>query len=267
MNCRGTDAGNDRLAGRPRVPPPDRPAAGDDRRGETVEATSEIVGCLPKGWSVRGRIAQLSLDDFKAGEPINGVDAGVRMRGNTATLNVSDHADAFLMPVRFELVDGGGNVRDYAESALVPWRPEKLQAGPKLTVNGCYFDYRQGGLNAKACFLIGANWQDRLQYGFTWHNPNGLRVASDALKMASDGMRIVRPHYVMPGWMRITPEQVYGKALPGVYDRFELGPEISERHLRHRSPCDDLQLVGHRFQPNRLHPPAAPNGPHRELVG
>ena len=36
----------------------------------------------------------------------------------------------------------------------------------------------------------------------------------------------------MPGWMRTVPWQIYSQALPEVYDQFELGPEISERHLR-----------------------------------
>ena len=88
---------------------------------------------------------------------------------------ITDDADVFLRPVRFEIIDDKGRVRDYAESAVVPWRPEKLRAGPKLAVDGRYFDYRDGSLAAPACFLVGANWQDRVQYGFTWHNPNGLR--------------------------------------------------------------------------------------------
>ena len=54
----------------------------------------------------------------------------------------------------------------------------------------------------------------------------------DALKMAAGGMRIVRTHYMMPGWMRTVPWQIYAPAIPGIYDQFELGPEISERHLR-----------------------------------
>ena len=134
--------------------------------------------------------------------------------------------------MRFEIIDDRGRVRDYSESAVVPWRPEKLQAGPALAVDGRYFDYRDGDRTAKAGFLVGANWQDRVQYCFTWHNPNGLRVAGDALKMAAAGMRIVRTHYMLPGWMRTVPWQIYAAAVPGIYDQFELGPELSERHAR-----------------------------------
>ena len=45
-------------------------------------------------------------------------------------MKVSDTGDAFLLPVHFEIIDNRGRVRDYSESAVVPWRPEKLQAGP-----------------------------------------------------------------------------------------------------------------------------------------
>ena len=101
-----------------------------------------------------------------------------------------------------------------------------------MAVNGAYFDYRDGDRTAKACFLVGANWQDRVQYGFTWHNPNGLRLAEDARKMAAAGMRIVRSHYMLPGWMRTVPWQIYASAVPGTSRQFELGPELSERHAR-----------------------------------
>ena len=69
--------------------------------------------------------------------------------------------------------------------------------------------------------------------------------------MAAAGMRIVRPHYMMPGWMRTVPGQIYAQALPGVYDQFELGPELSERHLRaieaHVMIFNSLGIV---FQPS-----------------
>jgi hypothetical protein len=211
--------------------PIDLPLA-TSRRGETVEATCALVGRLPEGWRVRGRRAEVSLAAFTGGEPIGWLEADVAMRGTVATMKVSDTGDAFLLPVRFEIIDDQRRVRDYSQSAVVPWRPEKLRAGPILTVNGRYFDYCDGARTAKASFLVGANWQDRVQYAFTWHNPNGLRVAGDALKMAAAGMRIVRTHYMMPGWMRTFPGQIYAGTVPEVYDQFELGPELSERHLR-----------------------------------
>ena len=115
----------------------------------------------------------MSLDDFKAGKPIRWTDAAAELNGSTASMGITNDSDVFLMPVRFEIIDERGRVRDYAESAVVPWRPEKLRAGPKLAVDGRYLDYRDGSLAAPACFLVGANWQDRVQYGFTWHNPTG----------------------------------------------------------------------------------------------
>ena len=70
-------------------------------------------------------------------------------------MKVTDTGDAFLLPVRFGILDNQRRMRDYSESAVVPWRPEKLRAGPILTVNGRYFDYRDGARTAKAGFLVG----------------------------------------------------------------------------------------------------------------
>jgi hypothetical protein len=202
------------------------------RRGETVEASGQLAGQLPNGWRLRGRRAEVTLDQFKAGEPVRWLDADIEARPDRVAMKVTDQTDAFLLPIRFEIRDEQGRVRDLVESAVVPWRPERLTIGPRLTVDGHYFDYRVGSQTASASFLVGANWQDRVQYGFTWHNPNGLRVARDARQMAADGLRIMRTHYMLPGWMRTVPGQIYASALPGVYDPFELGPEMSERHLR-----------------------------------
>ena len=166
-------------------------------------------GQLPEGWGVRAA-APVSLDAFRGGEPIRWRDAGVEMRGNAAAMKVSDNGDVFLLPMRFEIVDSEGRVRDFASRRSFPggrrnFRP--AQAGrqrallrlPRRRSDG------HGGLSDRG------NWQDRVQYGFTWHNPNGLRVAGDALKMAAAGMRIVRTHYMMPGWMRTVPGQIYAR--------------------------------------------------------
>ena len=78
----------------------------------------------------------------------------------------------------------------------------------------------------------------------------------------------MRPHYMMPGWMRTMPGQIYGEALPGVYDQFELGPEISERHLRaieaHVMIFNSLGIV---FQPTVFTLPPPQMGHTEMLVG
>ena len=258
---------HDPLARLPRVLAADRSALGHDAARGNGRA-DERPGRAAAQRLGRARPLRRCQPGRFQGRPADSLDVRPRqLRGNTAAMRIADDADVFLRPVRFELIDDKGRVRDCVESAVVPWRPEKLQAGPKLAVSGRYLDYRCGGLAAPASFLVGANWQDRVQYGFTWHNPNGLRVAGDALKMAAAGMRIVRPHYMLPGWMRTTPWQIYSPALPGVYDQFELGPEISERHCAPGSPRDDLQLAGDRLSADPLHPPPAANGRRRVLDG
>ena len=79
--------------------------------------------------------------------------------------------------------------------------------------------------------------------------------------MAAAGMRIVRTHYMMPGWMRTVPGPDLRGTVPEVYDQFELGPELSERHLRAiEAARDDLQLVGHPVSADRVHRAAAQMG-------
>ena len=94
--------------------------------------------------------------------------------------------------MRFEIIDERGHVRDYAESAVVPWRPEKLQAGPKLAVDGRYFDYRDGSLSAAGVLSGGSELAG--PPAIRLHLAQSQRAAGgrDALKMAAAGMRIVR---------------------------------------------------------------------------
>ena len=124
--------------------------------------------------------------------------------------------DAFLFCVRFLLADDSVKIRDYSESAVVAWRPEALNSGPSFRRNQNYLDYSMGGANHPASFQIGSNWQDSEVYGLTWHNPNPLRIASDARSMAEQGLRVMRVHYVMPEFLRVLAADVFRNVGRGV---------------------------------------------------
>ena len=129
------------------------------------------------------------------------------------------------------ILDNLGKIRDYVESAIVPWNPSIIQSTPQIKANGAYFDIIQG-TEKKSQWLSGTNWQDRHQFAFTWHNPNPLRIACDAKDIAETGLTFVRPHYFMPGWFRVVPGKVYEETHPELYQQFKTGPELSEKHLR-----------------------------------
>jgi hypothetical protein len=200
--------------------------------GEKVTAKVELYGALPDGWSVKGYQASISHDELLSGAEISWREIKVFMEEHWAALEIGFAQDAFLLPLKFVVLDNQNRVRDYAESAIVPWNPEKLRTGTRIKPNGAYFDIDKENLQRQSQWLTGANWQDRHQYAFTWHNPNPLRIARDAKAMAQAGMILIRSHYFMPGWFRVAPGKVYEETHAGLFNEFEPGPELSERHLR-----------------------------------
>lgn len=200
--------------------------------GETVTPSVALHGTLPTNWRIAGYQAMVTHDDFLAKTPYTWRESPVTHETSTYTMDVTDEPHALLLPMRFTLVDDTGQVRDYAESAVVPWHPEQLHDALHVTANGNYFDVSQHGTTQRSRWVSGTNWQDSHQFALTWHTPNPLRIADDARAMADAGMVFIRPHYFMPGWFRSVPGEVYKHCCPELYEPFELGPEISERHLR-----------------------------------
>ena len=142
-------------------------------------------------------------------------------------------------------------MRDFSESALVTWDPESLRHTRRLEADGCYFsEYQNGKQVSHSRWINGTNWQDRCQYSLTWHNPNPLRLASDAKALHEAGMVLVRTHYFMPGWFRVMPGEIFAETHGDFYRSFEKGPEISERHLRaieaHVALFSHMDLISHR---------------------
>ncbi len=201
-------------------------------KGETVSVHAPLHGRIPAGWRVEGARAVHSFAAMVADKPIAWQSCPVTDRDGRWTLEVTDHPDAYLFPVRFSLIDDRGRVRDYTESAVVRWAPEMLATAPTLRANGRYFDITKDGKTTTSTFLHGTNWQDRVQNAFHWHNPNPLRDARDAKVMADGGMRLARGHYFMPQWFKHSGMAWYGKDFASLYNHFEDGPELSERHLR-----------------------------------
>lgn len=123
--------------------------------------------------------------------------------------------------MRLLLSDETGKVRDYSESAVVAWRPEALKSGPRLRRNGNYLDYSMDGKDRPASFQVGTNWQDSEVYGLTWHNPNPLRIATDARSMAEQGLRVLRVHFVMPEFLRVLAADVFRRTSADFYHQFK----------------------------------------------
>ena len=194
--------------------------------GDTVSVTPTLHGTLPEGWHVRALRSAQTRDEVREKKP-------VAWKPVDGALEVSFCKDVLLQPVRFELVDSKGAVRDFTESALATWDPESLKKIRRLTADGCYFaESRDGKTVASSRWINGTNWQDRAQYSLTWHNPNPLRIAGDAAELREEGMVIIRTHYFMPGWFRVMPGEIFAETHGDFYRSFEKGPEISECHLR-----------------------------------
>ncbi len=204
------------------------------RPGEQTTVTAPLHGQLPAGWKVSAQTSTVTFDEWKSEKPPQWSPAAALLNESRAAVWVRDDGepDAFLFCVRFLLEDETGRIRDYSESAVVAWRPESLTSGPSLRRDRTYLDYTMDGKDHKASFQIGTNWQDSEVYGLTWHNPNPLRVASDARSMAEQGLRIMRVHYVMPEFLRVLAGDVFRKTHADFYHSFEAGPELTERHAR-----------------------------------
>ncbi len=200
--------------------------------GETVPVKVGFCGTLPHGWRLAAYHAAQTKDEFLTGMPIRWTECPVGVKGSTATTHIGDAENAFLLPVRFALIDEQGRQRDVSESAVVPWRPEELAEAPRLAANGRYFDVIRGNDRLASQWVQGTNWQDRAQNAFTWHNPNPLRIAHDAQGMADAGILLARCHYFMPQWIKHSGLNFFGDVCPEAYADFEDGPELSERHLR-----------------------------------
>ncbi len=215
------------------LPPIDLPLS-TLHAGETVTPRVYPHGALPTGWRVAGYQRALSLLAIQSREDTGfEPESPVTLVDGVVSIEVTDDAPATLLhAVRFAIIDSSGRTRDYVDSAVVVWRPEKLAASPALTANGRYFDITSGEALQRSSWVQGTNWQDRHQFAWTWHNPNPLRIMKDAIAMARAGLQVVRPHYFMPGWMSTVPGEVYADCCPEYYTDFELGSELSERHLR-----------------------------------
>lgn len=204
------------------------------RPGEQTTITARLTSTLPDGWKVSAKTSTITLVEWKSGKKPQWSPAPASLNDSLVSARVQDdgNPDAFLYGIRFQLADEAGRIRDYAESAVVAWRPEALKSGPSLRRNRNYLDYSMDGKDHTASFQIGTNWQDSEVYGLTWHNPNPLRVADDARSMAEQGLRVMRVHYIMPEFLRVLAADVFRKTHADFYHSFEAGPELTERHLR-----------------------------------
>jgi hypothetical protein len=202
--------------------------------GEETTVRVSIFGTLPEGWTAAAQGCSLTLEDWKNGKPAAWKSVDVQTHGAMLSAQVRDDGNpgSFLFPIRFQIIDTSGKVRDFSESAVVAWRPEALNSGPGLARNQNYLNYTMDGAEHSASFQIGSNWQDSEVYGLTWHNPNPIRIASDARSMAEQGLRVMRVHYVMPEFLRVLAADVFRDADAAFYRSFEPGPELAERHLR-----------------------------------
>lgn len=200
--------------------------------GEETDVICGLTGPLPAGWKIRASVSCVAKEQWLSGEAALYEVVPCETAGNSAKAVLSYCDSAMMKRIRFELLDTEEKVRDYTESAVVCWRPETLTA-PKVSANGTYFDIRdeRKGLR-KSRWVIGTNWQDRHLFAFSFHNPNPDRIAEDALDMAEAGILFVRPHYFMPGWFRSVPGQVYEEGFGSMFEEFEKGPFLSEKHMR-----------------------------------
>ncbi len=204
------------------------------RPGEETTASVPVYGKLPLGWEISAQAAPFTLEQWKQGRTPEWEKMQSTVEPSRVSTRIRDdgRADDFLFSVRFQLTDGSGKVRDTSDSAVVAWRPEALESGPRLRRNRSYLDYSMEGRDRPASFQVGTNWQDSEVYGLTWYNPNPLRVATDARSMAEQGLRVMRVHYVMPEFLRVLAADVFRRTSADFYHGFETGPELTEQHLR-----------------------------------
>jgi hypothetical protein len=201
--------------------------------GETLSARARLHGRLPANWTLRAYrscVSDLTMDDRTelVWQPVSLVTQGE----DSAQIQIDYEDGALLLPVRVEIVDEYDHVRDYVESAFVVWDRQRLLSSPAVRPNGCYFDILEDDHTTESAWLSGTNWQDRQQYAFTWQTPNPLRIANDVKLLAEGKNRLVRTHYMTPGWFKAVPGDVYASSHPDLFATFEDGPALSERALR-----------------------------------
>ena len=200
--------------------------------GETTHITAKLTAPLPDGWLIEAQTAAITKQQFIAHSDYHYIPTPCEVNGSDAVSEISYQDGALLSAVRFDLYDEYGILRDTLSSGIAMWNPDTLRDTTKVTPNGCYFDMQSERGNMDAGWVPGTNWQDRHLFGFTWYNPNPLRLASDALDMANTGMVFVRPHFFMPGWFRAVPGTVFADGFSNFYNSFDKGPLLNERHMR-----------------------------------
>lgn len=195
--------------------------------GESILIEPSLFGSLPDDYRLVSYQSKSNKEDIK----LQKTPSWVLNDSETIQLNYDKYA--LLQPVRFELVDSSDTVLDYVESAVATWDPEPLKTTRSIKSNGSYLDdIEQGEVKTRSTWLSGTNWQDRYQYALSWHNPNPLRIAQDAVDLHTCGMAIIRTHYFMPGWIRVMLGEIFAETHGDFYSSFEEGPLISERHIR-----------------------------------
>lgn len=132
----------------------------------------------------------------------------------------------FVTEYKVMVVDKNDAVCDYMEQGIVNYRSLEKSV-PLAKVDGTFFS-----LDDKTSYFIGANWQDRSLFAFTWHKPNPIEIIRDVEKIKEAGIMMVRSHFMMPGWFKQVPNSIYKGCGLDEFDSFENGPLLSENHLR-----------------------------------
>ena len=201
--------------------------------GEKSRISAVLTCGLPSGWKIEAYTARVTKEMLLSREkPVyNKVNTDYT---NTvqADIYVDYDESAIITAVKFCIYDDKGKLRDYMESGVCMWNPAALKNTAVLKTNGCYFNMDSDREKVESGWVHGTNWQDRHLFGFSFHNPNPLRLAADAMDMAETGLTFVRPHFFMPGWFRSVPGKIFEDEFADFYNSFEEGPLLSERHMR-----------------------------------
>ena len=202
-------------------------------KGETTTPTCKIFSKLPSDWKVIAKQGTLNAQDVKLGKKVCYKEVPSTVSGDTVSTDVSYDNDSLLVSFRFEIIDDKGNIRDFVESAVVCRNEDNLKKVPKLRPNGAYFDIIYDDCVKEATWVSGTNWQDSDLFGYTWYNPNLLRVAGDIATIASTGMKIVRCHYFMPAWFYDVCGPAFENTHREFFETFDPEtPTLNERFLR-----------------------------------
>ena len=200
--------------------------------GESTQVSVPLTGSLPRGWRVKVLTARVNKQQLIGHEEYDYQETVCELENAAVRSTIEYMPDALLVALRFELYDDKGVLRDFTESGISMWNPDALCSSATVETNGCYFNLKSERILVESGWIPGTNWQDRHLFSLSFHNPNPLRIAGDALQMAETGMVFVRPHYFMPGWFRVVPGKVFEDEFGDFFDSFEEGPLLSERHMR-----------------------------------